>query len=200
VIVYRKDLELASSGKEWFREVWGYDGAVVRVEVQLGKESLQDWLGDQRGLEDLREGLADAVRGALERTRYVVREHTRGENDATAAWWLRGMAAVGPGAGLVRGRIMSGRRDKLVKHLDRQIAGLARAKATLQRRPLSDVCRELGTQTLAANVRDPQLSERLRKLEARYRFLEDDQVDGTDGPGASALCALRPGPDRDLGR
>jgi hypothetical protein len=39
--------------------------------------------------------------------------------------------------------------------------GSARAKATLQGwRPLAEVCRELGQQTLVDNVRDPKLAER----------------------------------------
>jgi hypothetical protein len=55
------------------------------------------------------------------------------------------------------------------------MARLARAKATLQGRPLSEVCRELGRQTLVDNVRDPKLAERMRKLEARYRVLDDGE-------------------------
>ena len=83
-----------------------------------------------------------------------------------------------------------GQREKLVKHLDRQMAGLARAKATLQGRPLAEVCRELGTQTLVDNVRDPKRAERMRKLEARYRFLDaGEREDAIDGLSARALCA-----------
>jgi hypothetical protein len=40
------------------------------------------------------------------------------------------------------------------------------------------------------NVRDPKLAERMRKLEARYRFLDDGEPeDEIAGPGARALCA-----------
>lgn len=62
------------------------------------------------------------------------------------------------------------------------MAGSARAKATLQGRRLAEVCRELGRQTLVDNVRDPKLAERTRKLEARYRFLDDgDPEDAIPG-------------------
>jgi hypothetical protein len=72
------------------------------------------------------------------------------------------------------------------------MAGLARAPATPQGRPLSEVCRELGTQTLVDNLRDPNLAERMRKLEARYRFLDEGNPEGAiDGPTASAM--LGPG-------
>jgi len=55
-------------------------------------------------------------------------------------------------------------------------------------RPLAEVCRELGQQTLVDNVRDPKLAERMRKLEAWYRLFDDGEPeDGTDGLGASMV-------------
>lgn len=71
------------------------------------------------------------------------------------------------------------------------MAGLARGKATLQGRPLAEVCRELGQQTLVDNVRDPKLAERMRKVEARYRFLDDgDPEGGIAGAGARVPFGL----------
>jgi len=58
------------------------------------------------------------------------------------------------------------------------------------------VCRELGHQTLVDNVRDPKLAERMRKLEARYRFLEDGDAEaGIDGPCGTVLCPAGHGLD-----
>lgn len=65
---------------------------------------------------------------------------------------------------------------------------MARAKATLQGRPLAD------------DVRDPKLAERMRKLEARYRFLDDgDLEDETAGQGGTRSVRLGTGPSQTPG-
>jgi len=171
ILIYRKDIEIRKHRKEWFRTVWsGYRGAVLRVEVQLGKDALKNW-----GAQDLdrwRTCSPDILRDALKRTRYVDRSHTRIRNDQTASWWKLVQDAVGTTIGALKGQILTGDRRKRAEDFEKQAYGLIRSITVLLRISPNEYLDTFSKNALKAITTDPNYQKKRRDLEDKYALMK----------------------------
>jgi hypothetical protein len=177
--LYDKGREIKeASGKEWFRKVWGLSDDdplenIWRIECRFGSEFLKD-----RNVRTYHHAIAHLpalLASALVARRLTVGNATRARRaDMHPLWRMAWEASKRCEQVLAIDRVPTLARKELLDVIEKQMAGLTRARSVLQFGAYADDAPIDAGKVIAEKIsEDKAHSRKVGRVQERYRFLDE---------------------------